>query len=168
MYEIKERERPYQELYFKGKQGCRKAFCFIYNIENTNVLSIARTLDRNGISPGVHEITGKLLKYAIQYVDIKRIKPFLLKHASDNVLPLPERPHNYKTTKYYYCLLIKALLTYIVHQEYKSFATEMHYRSVSLRTFKSHIQILLSLKPCTDVCQHCQDFADKISKSGNL
>jgi hypothetical protein len=32
-YKIKERERPYQELYFKGKQGCRKAFCFIYNIE---------------------------------------------------------------------------------------------------------------------------------------
>jgi hypothetical protein len=100
-------------------------------------------LDRNGLSPGVHAITGKLPKYAIQYVDTKRINTFLLKYGADNALPLPERPPNYKTTKYYYCLLLKALLTYIVHQEYKSFATEMHYRSVCLRTFKSHVQILL-------------------------
>ena len=112
-HKIKERERPYQELYFKGMQGCRKAFCFIYNIENKNVLSIARSLDRNGLSPGVHAINGKLPKYAIQYEDTKRIKTFFLKYATDNALPLPERPPNYKTTKYYYCLLIKALLTYI-------------------------------------------------------
>jgi hypothetical protein len=39
-HKIKERERPYQELYFKGKQGCRKAFGFIYNTEKINVLSI--------------------------------------------------------------------------------------------------------------------------------
>jgi hypothetical protein len=77
------------------------------------VLSIARSLDRNSLSPGVHAITGKLPKYAIQYEDTKRIKTFLLKYAADNALPLPERPPNYKTTKYYYCLLIKALLTYI-------------------------------------------------------
>ena len=77
------------------------------------MLSIARSLDRNGLSPGVHAITGKLPKYAIQYEDTKRIKTFLLKYAADNALPLPERPPNYKTTKYYYCLLIKALLTYI-------------------------------------------------------
>ena len=112
-HKIKERERPYQELYFKGMQGCRKTFCFIYNIENKNVLSIAWTLDRNGLSPGVHAITGKLPKYAIQYEDTKRIKTFLLKYAADIALPLPERPPNYKTTKYYYCFLIKALLTYI-------------------------------------------------------
>ena len=118
-HKIKERERPYQELYFKGKQGCRKAFCFIYNIEKINVLSIARTLDRNGLSPRVHAITntGKLPKYALQYVDTKRINIFLLKYAADNALPLTERPPNYKTTKYYYFLLVKALLTYIVHQE---------------------------------------------------
>jgi hypothetical protein len=53
-----------------------------------------------GLSPGVHAITGKLPKYAIQYEDTKRIKTFLLKYATDNVLPLPERPPNYKTTKY--------------------------------------------------------------------
>jgi hypothetical protein len=32
-----------------------------------------------------------------------------------------------------------------MHQEYESLATEMHYRSVSLRSFKSHVQILLYL-----------------------
>ena len=69
--------------------------------------------DRNGLSPGVHASTGKLPKYALQYVDTKRIKTFLLKYAADNALPLPERLPYYKTTKYYYCLLIKALFTYI-------------------------------------------------------
>ena len=32
-HKIKERERPYQEFYFKGKRVCRKAFCFIHIIE---------------------------------------------------------------------------------------------------------------------------------------
>ena len=32
-HKIKERERPYQELYFKGMQGCRKTFCFIQHRE---------------------------------------------------------------------------------------------------------------------------------------
>ena len=113
-HKIKKRERQYLEFYFKGEQGCRKAFCFIHNIERKkSILSIARSLDRNGLSHGVHASTGKLPKYVIQYVDTKRIKTFLLKYAADNALPLPERLPNYKTTKYYYCLLIKTLLTYI-------------------------------------------------------
>jgi hypothetical protein len=32
-HKIKERERPYQEFYFKGKRLCRKTFCFIHNLE---------------------------------------------------------------------------------------------------------------------------------------
>ena len=32
-HKIKERERPYQEFYFKGKWVCRKTFCFIHNLE---------------------------------------------------------------------------------------------------------------------------------------
>ena len=67
-HKIKERERQYQELYFKGKQGCRKACCFIHNIEGKKVLPIARSLDRNGLSHRVHASTGTLLKYVIQYV----------------------------------------------------------------------------------------------------
>ena len=77
------------------------------------MLSIARSLDRNGLSHGIHAGTGTLPKYVIQYVDTKRINTFLLKYAADNALPLPERLPNYKTTKYYYCLLIKALLACI-------------------------------------------------------
>ena len=51
--------------------------------------------------------------------------------------------------------------------------SEIHYKSVSLRTFQRqwHELICPSIviaKPCTDLCQHCQEFADKISKSGNL
>jgi hypothetical protein len=32
-HKLKEQEKPYQEFYFKGKRVCRKAFCFIHNVE---------------------------------------------------------------------------------------------------------------------------------------
>ena len=38
-HKIKDRERPYQEFYFKGKQVCRKAFCFIHNIEKKSAVN---------------------------------------------------------------------------------------------------------------------------------
>lgn len=48
----------------------------------------------------------------------------------------------------------------------------MKYRSVSLRTFQRTWHDLcpniVLAKPCTDLCQKCQDFAERISRSGNL
>ena len=48
----------------------------------------------------------------------------------------------------------------------------MKYRSITLRTFQRiwhdlcpHIVLA---KPCTDLYQKCQDFAESISRSGNL
>ena len=59
-----------------------------------------------------------------------------------------------------------------IHSEYEKIAVVMKYRSISLRTFQRqwhnlcpHIVIT---KPCTDLCQKCQEFACKISKSGNI
>ena len=48
----------------------------------------------------------------------------------------------------------------------------MKYRSVSLRTCQRTWHDLcpniVLAKPCTDLCQKCQDFAERISRSGNL
>ena len=48
-HEIKERERPYQELYFKGKQISRKAFCFIHSIEKKQC-AVNRQITRQELS----------------------------------------------------------------------------------------------------------------------
>ena len=66
-----------------------------------------------------------------------------------------------KITKYY-CILINVLL---IHQEYESLDSEIHYRSVSLITFQRQWHELICpgiviTKPCTDLCQHYQDFAE--------
>ena len=169
-HKIKERERPYQEFYFKGRRVCRQTFCFIHNIEKKKMLSIARSLDTDGLSPRVHKNTGKLPKNALKYTDTERIKTFLVKYAADNALPLPGRLPGYKN---YQVLLLPSDKTSVdIHQEYETVAKEMQYRSVSLRTFQRQWHELcpniVITKPCTDLCQHCQDFADRISKSGNL
>ena len=68
-HKIKERERPYQEYYFKGKRVCRQTFCFIHGVEKKKLLSIARSLDSDGLSPRAHATTGKLPKHALKYQD---------------------------------------------------------------------------------------------------
>jgi len=112
-HKIKERERPYQEFYFKGKRVCRKTFCFIHNIERKKLLSIATSLDKDGISPSVHASTGKLPKHALQYVDTERIKTFLVKYAADNALPLPGRLPNYKNHQVLLLPSDKSSITYV-------------------------------------------------------
>jgi len=103
----------------------------------------------------VHASTGKLPKHALQYVDTERIKTFLVKYG---------RLPNFKNHQV--LVLPSDKRSIDIHQEYESLASEIHYRSVSLRTFLRQWHELcpniVITKPCTDLCQHCQDFADKI------
>lgn len=169
-HKIKERERPYQEFYFKGKRVCRQTFCFIHNIEKKKLLAIAKSLDSDGLSPRVHGSIGKQPKHALKMIDTERIKMFLVKYAADNALPLPGRLPNYKNHQV--LLLPSDKSSVDIHQEYETLAETMNHRSVSLRTFQRQWQTLCPhiaiTKPCTDLCQQCQEFADRISKSGNL
>ena len=152
-HKIKERERPYQEFYFKGKRVCRQTFCYIHGIEKKKILSIAKSLDTDGLSQ-----------------DSERITTCLVKYAADNALPLPGRLPNYKNCQ---VLLLPSDKTSVdMHSEYEKVAVAMKYRSINLRTFQRqwhdlcpHIVIT---KPCTDLCQKCQEFAGRISKSGNI
>jgi hypothetical protein len=98
------------------------------------------------------------------------IKTFLVKYAADNALPLTGRLPNYKICQ---VLLLPSDKTSVdIHSEYEKVAVAMKYRSISLRTFQRqwhdlcpHIVIT---KYCTDLCQKCQEFACRISKSGNI
>jgi len=94
----------------------------------------------------------------------------LCKYATDNALPLPGRLPNFKKANV--LLLPSDKTTADIHKMYEDVARDMKYRSISLRTFQRtwhdlcpHIVLA---KPCTDLCQKFQDFAERISRSGNL
>ena len=69
-----------------------------------------------------------------------------MKYTADNALPLPGRLPNYKNHQ---VLLLPSDKSSIdIHQEYESLASEIHYRSVSLRTFQRQWHGLLSDLRC--------------------
>lgn len=172
-HKVKERERPYQVFYFLGKRVCRETFCFLHDISRGTLLTICQSLDKDGsigLSARVHGRTGKSPKHALSLTDRERIKTFLCKYARDNALPLPGRLPNYKNSNV--LLLPSDKTTQDIHKVYESVASEMTFRSVSLRTFQRTWKelcphIVLS-KPCTDLCEKCQQFAVKIANSGNM
>ena len=169
-HKTKERERPYQEFYFNGNRICRATFCFIHGIGRKKLQAIAQSLDKDGLSARVHGSVGKPNKNALNYNDRERIKNFLCKYATDNALPLPGRLPNFKNCNV--LLLPSDKTSPDIHSIYETVAKDMKYRNVSLRTFQRTWHDLcpnnVLAKPCTDLCQKCQDFAERISRSGNL
>ncbi|CAC5369395.1 unnamed protein product [Mytilus coruscus] len=146
-HKIKERERPYQDFYFKGKRVCRQTFCFIHGVEKKKLLSIAKSLDVDGLSPRTHASTGKLPKHALTFQDSERMKTFLIKYATDNALPLPGSIE---------------ILYFEIFSPF-SFIIEIFQRQ-----WHDLCPDIVVTKPCTDLCQKCQEYAGKISNSGNL
>lgn len=149
-HKIKERERPHQEFYFNGMRVCRQTFCFAHGIEKKKLLSIAKSLDIDGLQPRTHGNSGKQQKHALTFMDSEHIKTFLCQYARDNALPLPGRLPNYKNSQV--LLLPSDKSCADIHELYEKLAVELSYRSVSLRTFQRvwnelcpHITIT---KPC--------------------
>ena len=169
-HKVKERERPYQEFYFQGKRVCRTTFCFLHNIERKKMLAISKSLDVDGLGPRVHGRVGKAPAHSLTFSDRERVKTFLCQYARDNALPLPGRLPNYRDSKV--LLLPSDSCKEDIFKSYAGMADEMHYRTISLRSFLRIWQELcphiVITEPCTDLCQTCQNFANKISNSGNL
>ncbi|CAC5400107.1 unnamed protein product [Mytilus coruscus] len=169
-HKIKERERPYQEFYFKGKRVCRQTFCFIHGVEKKKLLSIAKSLDVDGLSPRTHASTGKLPKHALTFQDSERIKHFLSNMLLIMLCLYQAGCLITRTIKFCCYHLTKNSVD--IHAEYEKLAINMKYRSVSVRTFQRQWHDLcpniVVTKPCTDLCQKCQEYAGKISNSGNL
>lgn len=169
-HKIKERERPFQEFYFKGKRVCRKTFCFLHGIEKKKMLAIAKSLDVDGLIPRVHGRVGKPPSHSLTYTDRERIKIFLCRYAKDNALPLPGRLPNHRDSRV--LILPSDKTKEDIFKIYSKVGEELSHKAISLRSFLRiwndlcpHIVIS---KPCTDLCQKCQEFANLLSKSGSL
>ncbi|XP_062612907.1 uncharacterized protein LOC134274662 isoform X2 [Saccostrea cucullata] len=134
------------------------------------MLAIAKSLDTDGLTPRVHGRVGKAPSHSLTYTDRERIKVFLCQYARDNALPLPGRLPNFRDARV--LLLPSDKTKEDIFKIYVKVAEELHHKTISLRSFQRvwvelcpHIVIT---KPCTDLCQRCQDFANQISKSGTL
>ncbi|XP_053373982.1 uncharacterized protein LOC128546730 [Mercenaria mercenaria] len=166
----KERERPYQEFYLSGKRVCRATFCFAHGIDKKKLQAVGRSLDVDGFKPRIHGRKGVQPSHSLTFEDRERIKTFICRYARDNGLPLPGRLPNFKES---HVLILPSDNTVSdIHQKYEKLATQLQYRTVSLRTIQRTWHDLCPYinvcKPCTDICQQCQKFSYEISNSGNL
>ena len=54
-----------QQYFFNGHQICRKTFLFVHAIGKSQLESISKSLEREGIKPRTHGNTGKTPKHGI-------------------------------------------------------------------------------------------------------
>ena len=142
----------------------------MHAVERKKLHKIARSLDTEGFLPRKHGNSGKAPHNSLTVKDRERIKTFLTKYASDHALPLPGRLPNYKSEKV--LLLPSDTTTADIYVFYERLAVEMGFRNVHLRTFQRTWRELCPyitiMKPCTDLCQLCQDFSHKLSMVSNM
>ncbi|XP_062591875.1 uncharacterized protein LOC134253368 [Saccostrea cucullata] len=130
----------------------------------------ARSLDTVGFLPRTHGNCGKAPHNSLTVTDRDHIKTFLTKYASDHALPLPGRLPNYKSEK---VLLLPSDTTAAdIHAKYEILAEEMNFRKIHLRTFQRTwhelCPFITIMKPCTDLCQLCQNFSHQLSTVSNM
>lgn len=80
-HKAKDRERIHQQYYFNGQQICRSTFLFAHAIGKTQLESISKSLENEGLKPRTHKNKGKSPKHAMSLTDIQRIKHFLTEYA---------------------------------------------------------------------------------------
>lgn len=95
----KERHRPSQNFFLKGREVCREVFCFAHGIGNKKFRNICQSLDLHGLVPRTHGNTHKRPHNALLFSDRDTIKQFILRYASENAVPLPGRLPNYRESK---------------------------------------------------------------------
>ena len=59
-----------QQYLFNGHQICRKTFLFAHAIGKSQLESISKSLEREGLTPRTHGNTGKTPKHALSMTDI--------------------------------------------------------------------------------------------------
>ena len=95
----KEREIIMQQYVFNGHQICRKTFLFAHAIGKSQLESISKSLERDGLKPRTRGNTGKTPKHALLMTDIQRVKHFLNEYAVKFGVPLPGRLPNHRNLK---------------------------------------------------------------------
>jgi hypothetical protein len=124
----KERERIMQQYFFNGHQICRKTFLFAHTIGKSQLESISKSLEREGLKPRTHgnTVTGKTPKHALSMTDIQRVKHFLNEYAVKFGVPLPGRLPNHRNLKV--TLLPSDKTKADIHQIYQEAAKPLNYR----------------------------------------
>lgn len=169
-HKSKDRERISQQYFFNGSQVCRKTFVFAHGIGKTQLDSISKSLEKDGLKPRTHGNTGKTPKHALSMTDIQRVKHFLNEYAVKSGVPLPGRLPNHKDLKV--TLLPSDKTKADIHQIYQEAAASLSFRSISLSEFKrlwlEQCPHIVLMKPATDLCSTCQNYSVNLSKTGNL
>ncbi|XP_063432029.1 uncharacterized protein LOC134714592 isoform X1 [Mytilus trossulus] len=169
-HKSKERERINQQYYFNGHQICRKTFLFAHAIGKSQLDSISKSLEKEGLKPRTHGNSGKTPKHALSITDIQRVKHFLQEYAVKFGVPLPGRLPNHKDLKV--TLLPSDKTKADIHQIYQEAASSLNYRAISLSEFKKlwleQCPQIVLMKPATDLCSACQSFTVSLSNTGNM
>lgn len=142
-------------------------------IEKKKMLAIVKYLvkylDVDGLIPRVHGRVGKPPPHSLTYTDRERIKIFLCRYAVDNALPLPGRLPNYRNSR---VLLPSDKTKEDIFNIYSKVREELNHKSIRLRSvlriWNDLCPHIVISKPCTDLCQKCQEFANLLSMSGRL
>ncbi|KAJ8309814.1 hypothetical protein KUTeg_011679 [Tegillarca granosa] len=166
----KERERVHQQYFFSGKQVCRNTFLFAHGIGKSQLESIAKSLDTEGLTPGTHGNKVKSPKHAMLVADLQHFKHFMTQYAVTYGMPLSGRLANHRDTKV--TLLPSDKTKADIHQDYLKAATDTGHRKMSLSLFKQlwqeYTPSLVLMKPATDLCCNCQEFSQNLNNAGNM
>ena len=109
-------------------------FLFAHAIGKSQLESISKSLEREGLKPRTHGNTGKTPKHALSMTDIQRVKHFLNEYAVKFGVPLPGRLPNHRPLKV--TLLPSDKTKADIHQIYQEAAKSLNYRVISLSEFK--------------------------------
>jgi hypothetical protein len=169
-HKARERKRVHHDYFFNGQQVCRTTFSFAHAVGKSQLESIGKSLDDEGLRPRTHGNKGKLPKHALAVTELQHISQFLTQYANKYGVPLPGRLPNQRNLKV--TLLPSDKTKADIHQEYLKAASDMGYRTVCLSEFKKvwldFTPNIVVMKPATDVCGSCQQYSSTISNSGNM
>ncbi|KAJ8297608.1 LOW QUALITY PROTEIN: hypothetical protein KUTeg_024139 [Tegillarca granosa] len=163
----KERERVHQQ-YFSVEN--KNTFLFAHGIRKSQLESIAKSLDTEGLTSRTHGNKGKSPKHAMSVADLQHFKHFMTQYAVTYGMPLPGRLANHRDTKV--ALLPSDKTKADIHQDYLKAATDTGYKKMPLSLFKQlwqeYTPSIVLMKPATDLCCNCQEFSQNLSNAGNM
>lgn len=162
--------RPSCKFFFADYPICRKTFCFLHCIGESQYESLCKHLEENGVSSRVHGNTGNVPHHALGFEERVRIKNFIENAAISRGLPLPGRLPNAKDFRV--TLLPSETTKTSLWRDYVAAAGEEGRKPCGITCFKdtwqSTIPDVKIMKPATDLCQTCQENNTLIIRSANL
>jgi hypothetical protein len=161
--------RIHIEYSFRGIKVCKKSFLFIHAIGTKVFKNVVTHFNENGLTPRMHGNIKRLPANTISFAVTEKIVQFITNFATIHALPLPGRiPGIYSDEKA--LLLPSHMSKRSVYREYQKICDQESV--VSRRKFETLWSDILphisAMKPATDLCEICQSYIVKITRSANL